>query len=92
MGDYHATPTHPKARKEHRCIYCYGPILAGEKYAQQTGFYDGRAYRNKFHAECFEDCADEARFSGGEFTPGCADYPPRVQAIVDARRTGGGNA
>lgn len=41
MADHHGTPTHPKAKKEHRCIYCGGPILVGEQYVQQEGFYDG---------------------------------------------------
>ena len=41
MADHHGTPTHPKANKEHRCIYCGGPILVGEQYVQQEGFYDG---------------------------------------------------
>ena len=27
MADHHGTPTHPKAKKEHRCIYCGGPIF-----------------------------------------------------------------
>ena len=85
MADHHREPTRPIARKEHRCIYCYGPIMVGEQYVQQTGHYDGRAYRNKFHHECWDDCADEARFSGGEFTPGWAPWPERVREAFEAR-------
>lgn len=85
MADYHREPTHPKARKDHRCIYCYGPIYAGESYVQQTGYYDGAPYRNRFHGECFDDCSEEARWSGGEFTPGCADWPERVREAYEAR-------
>jgi len=86
MSDHHRIPTHPKARKEHRCIYCGGPIVVGEQYTQQTGYYDGEAYTNRYHAECFDDCAEEFRQSGDwEFTPHSAEYPDRVQAIVDAR-------
>ena len=87
MADHHSDPTRPKARKEHRCIYCYGPILPGEQYVQREGFYDGAPYRNRYHAECFEDCAEEARLGGDwEFTPGSADYPERIKPVVEARR------
>ena len=88
MTDYHAPATHPTARKEHRCIYCGGPILVAEQYVQQEGFYDGSAYRNRYHAECFDQCADDCAYYGEwEFTPYGADYPPRVKAIVEARLT-----
>lgn len=87
MSDYHGAPTHPKARKEHRCIWCGGPILAGEQHIQQTGFYDGAPYRNRYHNECWDDCAESCSHYGDwEFTPHSADYPERVRAIVDARR------
>lgn len=79
MSDYHRPATHPTARKARRCVACYYPIAAGETYTQQTGFYDGRAYRSDYHAECFEDLADEGDF---EFTPGFADPPERVRAAA----------
>ena len=88
MSDHHATPTHPVARKEHRCIYCGGPILVGEQYTQQTGFYESCPYRNRYHAECYESCADECNYYGEwEFLPYNADYPERVKLIVAARRS-----
>lgn len=87
MADHHSTPTHPKARKEYRCIYCGGPILAGEQYVQQTGFFDGEPYRNRYHAECYDTCAEECSYYGEwEFSPYNGEYPERVKAIVDARR------
>lgn len=86
MTDFHSTPTHPKARKEHCCIYCGGPILAGEQYTQQTGFFEGDPYRNRYHNECYETCADEYSYYGEwEFSPFNGEYPARVKAIVDAR-------
>ena len=88
MSDHHAAPTTPKARKEHRCIYCGGPILTGEQYTQQTGFYDGAPYRNRYHSECYEACAEESRYyNEWEFMPYNAEYPERVRVIVEARRT-----
>ena len=87
MADYHSAPTNPKARKEHRCIYCGGPIVVAEQYVQQTGTYDGRPYRNRFHAECYEACGDECSDMGDwEFMPYSADYPERVRVIVEGRR------
>jgi hypothetical protein len=87
MADHHGTPTHPKAKKEHRCIYCGGPILVGEQYVQQEGFYDGAPYRNRYHAECYETCADECRYyNEWEFYPYNGEYPERIKAVVDARR------
>jgi len=87
MADHHSTPTHPHARREHRCIWCGGPILVGEKYVQQTGIFDGARYRNRYHAECYEDCGESCRECGDwEFSPYQADYPARVKTIVDARR------
>jgi len=81
------TPTHPKAKKEHRCIYCGGPILVGEQYVQQEGFYDGAPYRNRYHAECYETCAEECSYYGEwEFSPYNGEYPERVKAVVDVRQ------
>ena len=85
MADFHDTPTHPVARKPHRCIWCFAAIPVGERYTQQSGFYDGRAYRSRYHDECFDDLADGSDF---EFTPGCGDVPERLRA---AQTTGGGN-
>lgn len=87
MADHHSTPTHPRAQKEHRCIYCGYPIFVEEQYVQQTGIYDGAPYRNRYHGECFDDVTEEGRQTGDwEFSPWSGDPPERVQAIIDARR------
>src|SRR5574337_115590 len=79
MANHNSTPTHPMARKEHRCIYCGGPIVVGEVHVQQTG--------RRYHAECDDACADDCDYYGEwEFSPYSAEYPERVKAIVDARR------
>ena len=41
MSDFWADPTHPKARKPHRCITCGRVIDAGETYSKGFGIYDG---------------------------------------------------
>lgn len=84
MSDHNMPPTSPRARKEHVCVYCGGPIVVGERYMQQTGFYDGAAYRSRYHVECWDILISE----GGEWeiTPGEGEYPERVRAIVETRR------
>lgn len=75
MSDFHNSPTRPTARKPHRCIACYVGIPLGEQYVQQTGFYDGRAYRNRYHNECWDALSEEAIF---EFCPGDCEPPERL--------------
>lgn len=80
MGEYFRPATHPKARKQHRCDACHGPIAVGEQYSRQTGFFAGRAFCNKLHFECADALDDDARELGGavEFTPGSYDVPERI--------------
>ena len=42
-GDYSTIweETTPKAKKEYKCIECYGVITVGEKYAKTSSLYDG---------------------------------------------------
>lgn len=75
MSDYFWPATSPKAIKQHRCVFCYYPIEIGEIYKRQTGFYEGKAFTNKFHDECFDVLCDEGE---GEFMPGSAEPPERL--------------
>ena len=77
MGDYLRAAKRPTARKPHQCIACFGPIEAGERYVTQSGFFDDRAFFNRFHAECFSTLCEEGE---GEFTPGTFDVPERIAA------------
>lgn len=74
MSDFHGDPTHPKARKSHICIACFHLINPGEIYTKQKGFYEGKAYTNKYHKECYEVLEP-----GEEFTPGSFDPPERLK-------------
>lgn len=76
MSDHFWPATYPVARKAHRCIACNSPIPVGEKYVQQTGHYDGSAYRNRFHNECWDELREAGEF---EFFPGELDPPARLQ-------------
>ena len=84
MSDYHRPVTVQQSRKDRRCIACYGPIVKGEVYTQQTGFYDGRAYRNHYHHECYSalDGYDD------EFCPGELPWPERLTAPTAAAQQG----
>lgn len=75
MSDYFRPQETIVARKEHRCVACGYPIAKGETYVAQSGYYDGRAFRNKFHVECAEElheCGDDV------FIPGGIDPPERI--------------
>lgn len=77
MSNHHRAPTTPKARQQHRCVACWQMISAGEKHYHQTGYYEGKAYRNRYHVECWEQLSNGAEF---EFTPGELDPPERLRA------------
>ena len=56
---------HPKAKKEHICMYCGCTIEKGEVYERQTNVYDGQVYDWVCHTDCqklaqelrmFDDC------------------------------------
>lgn len=44
--------SYPTARKEHKCMYCYGTINVGDKYERQTNIFDGQIYDWVCHLEC----------------------------------------
>lgn len=75
MSDFHDTPTHPKARKRHVCCACCVGIPVGEQYVQQSGFFDGSAYRNRYHQECWDALSEDGIF---EFCPGDCEPPERL--------------
>ena len=83
MSNHLRPPRCLKARKEHICIYCGGPIPYGEQHIEQTGYWEGKAFRNRYHDECFENLINE--YGVDEFQPYTADYPERIQALVDRR-------
>lgn len=77
MSDLNRPKTVQAARKAHRCEACYGPIPKGEVYTQQTGFWEGSAYRHRYHNECWEVLSEEGEF---EYTPGELPWPERLNA------------
>ena len=72
---------HPKARKEHQCIWCGQMILKGEKYRRETSIYDGNFQNHKWHLEC--DAAAKVEFRNGEdeFDP-CQNERPDKKIVM----------
>lgn len=75
MGTHFSVPLRPKARKSHACAACLAPISIGEIYVMQSGHFDGYAFRNKFHVECWDVLIQDGDF---EFTPGELEPPARI--------------
>lgn len=46
----------------------------------QSGHWDGRAFRNRFHAECWTALIEDSEYRDFEFTPGELDPPARLVA------------
>jgi hypothetical protein len=42
----------PKARKEHKCCFCFAKIKIGSVYDLQTNIFDGDIYTWKAHKRC----------------------------------------
>lgn len=89
----YATPTEThKAKKQHRCEWCWQFIEAGETYNRYRFYADGEAGTVKMHPECYEVMQDEASNEGGwfEWTPGQERPAPsnaRLTAPDTAQRT-----
>ena len=49
MSDHFFAPTTLRARKNHQCDWCGEIVTAGDLYTSQSGYYEGMAFRNKFH-------------------------------------------
>lgn len=78
MGDFYREPEWKKARKAHRCTYCGEGIQKGDEHQQQTGVWDGKAFRNRFHPECFEALCDSG---DEEFCPYSEERPRTVEVV-----------
>jgi ribosomal protein L37AE/L43A len=77
MTDYVRPSIVRKAAKQHRCTYCGEAIPQGELHREQTGFWDGAAFRNRFHDECYQELSAEGE---GEFTPYSHERPEKETA------------
>lgn len=69
-----------KARKAHRCEWCWQRIDEGTEYKRYRYYDGGEAATIKMHPECMEAMQEEAAHWGGDFewTPG--QERPKVDA------------
>lgn len=72
----------PKAKKQHRCMFCNGIIEIGEMYNRQTISADGRLYDFVYHKHCgelanmldmYDDCDGEG-INDNDFESYLGDY------------------
>ena len=78
MTNHLRPPRLIKARNAHVCVHCAYPIARGEEYIEQTGYWDGEAFRNRFHEECFEALRADSRGGTFEFSPYSGEPPERL--------------
>jgi len=80
----HSTePTTQRARKRHRCTWCWQFIEMGEQYKRYRFFDCGDAGTVKMHPECFDAMQVEAKEWGGyfEWTPSMERPPKNIERI-----------
>ena len=78
MTNHRRPPRLIKARNAHVCVHCAYPIARGEEYIEQTGYWDGEAFRNRFHEECFEALRVDSNDDTFEFSPYSGEPPERL--------------
>lgn len=81
MSDWTETTTQ-KARKRHRCTWCWEYVEKGEVYKRYRYFDGGDAGTVKLHLECHEAMLEAAREEGPgfEWTPG-QERPAKKETV-----------
>jgi hypothetical protein len=78
----------PKARKQHRCIWCGQPINKGDVYLFQAITWDGSIQNQHWHFECADAQQAEARETGEpEFMPH-ENERPASPSVAQERQEG----
>ena len=68
MTDFSGETRHPKAAKDHRCIWCGETIPKGSHHAHYVGKWEGEFQDWRMHSECHEDASEGFEIEEG-FTP-----------------------
>lgn len=73
-----------KAKKQHRCDWCWQFVNAGETYKRYRYYNGGDVGTVKMHPECHDVMQDEAREEGSwfEWTPGQERPAPSNRSIT----------
>lgn len=74
---------HVVGRKQHRCVWCYGPIPKGELHWRYKGIYDGDWQDWRMHDECWIDSERDSEC--GEFSPASGEVPQRIREWAATR-------
>lgn len=78
-------PTQHKAKKPHRCEWCWQRINEGEQYKRYRYFDGGDAGTVKMHPECFDAMQEAAHEEGG-----CFEWTPGMERPMAAQHAEGG--
>jgi hypothetical protein len=75
-----------KAKKIHRCEWCWQLIEVGTSYHRYRCYNDGDAGTVKMHLECYGAMEEESKLEGGfiEWTPG-QERPSTVSLSCDKK-------
>lgn len=81
-------PATHKAKKRHRCDWCWQFIEPGEHYKRYRWFDGGDARTVREHLECFDTMQSAAAEEGGylEFSPGQERPAKTLQAALGSER------
>lgn len=79
MSNYFNPQIQRVARKQQQCEGCLHSIPKSDTYIEQSGFYDGKPFRNKFHPECVEILNESTDGGSYEFIPGECEPPDRIK-------------
>lgn len=56
---------YPKARKDHKCLWCGEMILKGEIHTQFKGLWQGDWQNWRMHNECIVPCGKDTDYDEG---------------------------
>jgi hypothetical protein len=84
MSGFYRDATRPHARKRYVCIACGWFIPQGELHYHQTGVYDGAAFSNRFHDECYASLTEDESAHDDGFIIGDHPVPERFKADAEA--------
>lgn len=71
--------TNPKARKDHRCIWCGQTIPKDSQYVAERSVYDGDMQNHHWHGECWNDEQHNNDEPEWEFMPYSYERPELSQ-------------
>lgn len=78
-----------KARKQHRCVWCGGFIVIGERYTHERCVFDGDPQSNAWHLECEQDMSEAMDAYGDpcfEYSPWEAERPETRLGFTSVKR------